>query len=108
MITKLSDSPGPTVAGFAALVSAMLTLASAFGVHITQEQQTAILAVITTGSVFLVWLLDKVSVARTPTSTDAPLQTPPPGTVLVTKEGAAAPGAIKPAEVIATGGPLAP
>lgn len=73
---------------FIGLVRALLIFLTVWGVKITQAQQDATLNLLMAALpimslVFTAWTV-AVSVPKTPSTAAAPLQTPPPGTALVT------------------------
>jgi uncharacterized membrane protein len=102
MPNSITDNPA-AAAAITGFIATLLALLVAFGVHVTPEQVQAILAFIAA-----LWLLVGVighytTVPKTPSSTSPGiLQVPPPGTVLVTTEAAAAKGPVTPSGTVAT------
>lgn len=105
-MTRLSDNPGATTGVIGIFVASLLALASTFGVRITPEQTTAILVFVAALFGLVTWLLNVLTVPRTPSSISAPLQTPPPGTVLVATKAAEKPAVVKSVDIVA--GPTPP
>lgn len=98
MPNVISDNPAAAaaVAFFVAFIAAL----TQFGVALTQGQQASLVGLFVAGlALFL--LLFKTTVAKTPSSTSAGLQTPPPGTVLVTTAAANKPAPVPAGSVVA-------